>query len=648
MAGVFVSYAREDVAKAKVIARELESASFDVWFDERIHSGSEFSREIEQALADAAAVVVLWSNHSANSAWVRDEAAEGRDSGRLISVLLDDSRPPIGFRQFQATDMSRWSGRGRPKQIDELIASIRAKAGTTTSAAVKPAAPVKRTGAILWFVAAIVVVGVGLATYISMGRAHEPSNSAPSVALLPFTADSLDPQMRSLAAATHDALAQTLSQGAFAVSVLDSVPKANAAPPDYTISGEVSGAGDKVTASIRMDETAHHYVVFSHQFEAALKDAAGLPERVGAQVAAQVSWTAPALIVERRYPSDPAVAAALLQTTTTGLGGVDVLHDYEISRRLAAKAPNSPLAQGSLAINTAFALGQLPREERAEAVAAGRRAADRAIELAPENEIGYNGWSLLRDNIEIAEAEDKLRTAMRADPDDSWANWFLSSILNDVGRARESSDLAQVSLAHDPYMLFKIARAIAMLEATGRTDQAEKLYQQSTRWWPGSSAIVGYRLGGIVQRGDFKALEQFNAKTGDLTKSAPVFAAVAGGSLPQVRAACSAAQNFALPPCMIELARLGDLDAAYGVADRIYPSRTGRSSADAERIWLDNPDTESMAYLTWPVGAPMRRDPRFLAVAERVGLLEYWRSGRLPDFCAGPTPEPVCAQIRRR
>lgn len=64
MPGVFVSYAREDAAKAKAIAVALEAASFDVWFDERIHSGSEFSREIEEALKNATAVVVLWSRHS--------------------------------------------------------------------------------------------------------------------------------------------------------------------------------------------------------------------------------------------------------------------------------------------------------------------------------------------------------------------------------------------------------------------------------------------------------------------------------------------------------------------------------------------------------------------------------------------------------
>jgi len=33
-----------------------------------------------------------------------------------------------------------------------------------------------------------------------------------------------------------------------------------------------------------------------------------------------------------------------------------------------------------------------------------------------------------------------------------------------------------------------------------------------------------------------------------------------------------------------------------------------------------------------------------LQLAERTGLLAYWRSGRPPDFC-GKQPEPICAQL---
>jgi TIR domain len=84
MAKVLLSYDREDTDRAAPIAAALEQSGHSVWWDRHIKGGANFSREIEQALADADAVVVLWSQHSVQSDWVRDEAAAGRDSGRLV------------------------------------------------------------------------------------------------------------------------------------------------------------------------------------------------------------------------------------------------------------------------------------------------------------------------------------------------------------------------------------------------------------------------------------------------------------------------------------------------------------------------------------------------------------------------------------
>ena len=168
MASVFISYAREDAPKAKAIARGLEEASVDVWFDDRIRSGAEYSHEIETALKGALAVMVLWSRNSVQSAWVRDEAAEGRDTGRLISVRIDDCRPPIGFRQYQTTNLSRWSGRGKPKQLDDITAAIAAITGTRASPS--PAATAtwwKRRPA--WAAGALVVLAAA-AIFVFMGR----------------------------------------------------------------------------------------------------------------------------------------------------------------------------------------------------------------------------------------------------------------------------------------------------------------------------------------------------------------------------------------------------------------------------------------------------------------------------------------------
>jgi hypothetical protein len=80
------------------------------------------------------------------------------------------------------------------------------------------------------------------------------------------------------------------------------------------------------------------------------------------------------------------------------------------------------------------------------------------------------------------------------------------------------------------------------------------------------------------------------------------------------------------------------------VAERLYSARKGRTAAEEEALWLDHLDAEDTLYLTVPATAAMRRDPRFIALADRVGLLDYWRSGRLPDFCT-KAHEPVCAQI---
>ena len=75
-------------------------------------------------MKNAEAVVVLWSEASVGSAWVKDEAGEGRDSGRLVPVSIGSAKPPLGFRQFQTIDLGAWDGHGQPQALDELLDGI--------------------------------------------------------------------------------------------------------------------------------------------------------------------------------------------------------------------------------------------------------------------------------------------------------------------------------------------------------------------------------------------------------------------------------------------------------------------------------------------------------------------------------------------
>src|SRR3954452_10142660 len=145
MAKLFLSYSRKDDAKARRFNAWLESEGHDVWRDEDdIGGGSTFSSEIESALGECAAVVVLWSANSIKSTWVRDEAGFGRDAGKLIPFSLDGTDPPLGFRQFHSINLSSWKGQREPPDPDRIRRALGRVAGLGQPA------PLARAAASQW------------------------------------------------------------------------------------------------------------------------------------------------------------------------------------------------------------------------------------------------------------------------------------------------------------------------------------------------------------------------------------------------------------------------------------------------------------------------------------------------------------------
>jgi len=147
VARIFLSYARADVDCAKKLAELIGRAGHDVWWDRELHGGSRFTSEIDKALRDAEAVVVLWSDASLESAWVQDEAAEGRDSGRLVPATIDAVRPPLGFRQYQAIDLTDLRNGQQPAQLEELLRAIVKMGAPVTAKPEAGGAPAKTEAA---------------------------------------------------------------------------------------------------------------------------------------------------------------------------------------------------------------------------------------------------------------------------------------------------------------------------------------------------------------------------------------------------------------------------------------------------------------------------------------------------------------------
>jgi hypothetical protein len=63
---------------------------------------------------------------------------------------------------------------------------------------------------------------------------------------------------------------------------------------------------------------------------------------------------------------------------------------------------------------------------------------------------------------------------------------------------------------------------------------------------------------------------------------------------------------------------------------------------EAANSELDHQQLESWILFT-PLTRNMRQDPRFVALAARLGLLKYWReTGKWPDFCTGSATRNEC------
>jgi tetratricopeptide (TPR) repeat protein len=128
MADVFISYSSQDRDRVRPIAEALIKRGLSVWWDRALAAGDDYTRVIERELAAAKAVIVVWTETSVQSAFVRDEAGRARDDGRLLPILLDrNAQIPLGFGAFQAEDFTAWNGSPQAAQIALLEEAVRAK-----------------------------------------------------------------------------------------------------------------------------------------------------------------------------------------------------------------------------------------------------------------------------------------------------------------------------------------------------------------------------------------------------------------------------------------------------------------------------------------------------------------------------------------
>jgi TolB-like protein/tetratricopeptide (TPR) repeat protein len=258
---LFVSYSRTDLPRARPVIDLLEANGFDAWWDGRLEGGENYLQTTEAALEAAAAVVVLWSETSVHSNWVRDEAQRGRERGCLVPLTIDGTMAPLGFRQLQLLDISGWDGKPGSVEAERIVIAVRARLGEASPAPAPvlrapapvsaPASPAvsRRT---LMLGGAGVAAGAGLLGSWQFGIFGSPASAAISMVVLPFANETGDPDKKYFS----DGLSRELR------SVLARNPRLQVAAPtsssaietedDFAI-GRKLGVGHILRGSVQRD-----------------------------------------------------------------------------------------------------------------------------------------------------------------------------------------------------------------------------------------------------------------------------------------------------------------------------------------------------------------------------------------------------------
>ena len=503
---------------------------------------------------------------------------------------------------------------------------------------------------------AIVVGGIAIAatagwTWLNRNPTNQGLPPTPVVYVAPFVAQDNDRLAKQIADTAPAVLSRMLSQSGFAI-VHNAGFSGTTGGGNYIFSGRFRRTGNLILGTVQMVSVRDGSIAFAHDFSAPLERAADLPDRIGATAAAELAWTGAEMVLDPQEHLDPAVASELMSSMNLTIEDGDNLRAYQMARHAAGLAKSSAMAQLTLAIQTNFSISSIPTEERAEALEAGRRAADRARLLAPQFGDVYLTGCLLHSPVRMIECDRQAHHALEVDPRSSFVPGLLSELYYGAGRVDEALRLARQSLANDPYKPAKMARMIRMLEMTGHDDEAEQIFQEATRLYPDSGRMRASRIKGLAERGDYSALSSFVDPAADSSRldSGPLKALLAAqknNDRSGVQQVCASKplKPFTLGVCMTVLADLGDENGAFDIASNLYPAWHASPQKTDDRVWLENPKGFDTALLSGPAARAMRKDARFLQLARQLGLIAYWRKKGLPDFCQD-AKEPVCRSIR--
>ncbi len=381
MTDIFLSYNREDQARAKLFAQAFEAQGFKVWWDVGLRTGEAYDQVTEKALKTAKAVVVLWSRKSVESRWVRAEATLADRNKTLVPCMIEPCERPIMFELTQTAELGHWDGSPKDKAWVGFLVDVKRFVAKDAPALEVPTTPLA-------------------APTVEETLKPGQSGSAPSLAVLPFTNRSSLPEDEVFAEGMVEDVTSALSQGVN-VRVLGATATANlsrAAITDlaalgrqlgvrYLLEGNLRRVGANLRVATQLLEAATGEIVWTAKFDRPLSELAELQEELVTDIAGALDTQVYSLEMERalRKPGDITAWEAVARSISAYRKFDAATHVDGIAeaRRAVAIAPD--YAPGHAVLAAALSARYLASPDDPTEVQRIRAIAERALALAPDD-----------------------------------------------------------------------------------------------------------------------------------------------------------------------------------------------------------------------------------------------------------------------
>jgi tetratricopeptide (TPR) repeat protein len=629
MSNIFLSYDRDDEARARPIAALLERAGHPVWWDRQIKGGGEFGAEIEAALDAADKIIVLWSQRSVKSAWVRDEAAVGRDTGRLVPVTIDGTPAPLGFRQYQTIDLSKWRGRGDSSQVKDLLDALGATTPFPTTPRSKSSPLIFRLSRRLLLLGSGTIIAIVAAGALLWQVWSTGGDGTPTFAILPADSSAASKQLAS-DVATRVASLNDPSGADFHMVAADSAWRSNG----YALKVGAGSAG-RSGQTLTLVSGRNNTILWSSPLEVA--DSPNDLVQAIAVTAQRALSCAADVLTYRREKIDEETLKLYLNGCTQydaayGTNSSNTSVD-KLFLEVIAKAPHFVPAWSKLfevESEDLFTAGHKPMSKTLQTQL--ERAKQLGIDVAEAYAIRAN----LRSPADFVGIFRTFDEGIAKHPDNAFLfrsrgeRYFYVGRMNDaVGDTRHAVQLDSLSPANQ--QTFASALAYSGDAAAGYVQlrKAEELWPNST-----TLGMARYRLD--LRFGNPQEAQALYREYALLASQYPAqgkFIEARISPTPKnIEAALEAERkiNRQFPPFTASLIQaLGYFGRKDEAIDLLVNSPDGKWHE-----WIGY----NAEVLFRPMMRDVWRDPRSMAGAAHVGLLHYWEvSGNWPDFCFDPT-----------